>query len=102
MTEERTQVLEQLKENNARTGGVRIRERTYHVHMDGDTSVRIPKSAVTCLEIIFNTGEDEITEADMYDLMQEHTEDLTKKMDGWTVFRYYRKRLIDAGFLTME
>jgi len=98
----KTKVLEALQANRASLKGARLSStKKYSVHMDGDTTVVLPPQAIALLAIMFDEDQDTWTEVELHELINSHTE-ISEKQQPWKVFAYYRKRLIDAGFLAVE
>ena len=94
-------VIAQLRENVKRASGNKVKDRKYEILLTGDTKVKMSPQAVTLLEAIFGTNKSEMTEQEIFDLVNtpEVTEKLHTKQSPWKIFQYYRKTMVDAGFL---
>jgi hypothetical protein len=94
-------VLAALKANRATLKGARLSNtKEYTVHVDGDTTVVLPPQAISLLAILFEQDKETWTEVELHSLISGHTE-ISEKQEPWKVFAYYRKTLVDAGFLTI-
>lgn len=101
MSTDQKNMLSQLLENNKRNNGTRIQNRVYKMQ-SGDTAAKIGKTGITCLEVLFE-GENEMTEQRVHELVHEHADKFaSSRQKPWKIFQYYRKQLIDAGFLVVE
>ena len=60
-----------------------------------DESVRAlcPQASV-CYQIFISAGTDEVPEARMRELVEEHADEIKTKQDPWRIFQYYRPMLI--------
>jgi len=101
MSEDQKAMLEALKANSKRQGGRRFKKRKYIVKEDGDVNVKLSPQAIRCLEILFEGGKLEYTEEEAHGLFD--GADMGKsKQEPWKVFQYYRKSLVDAGWIVLE
>jgi len=98
MTDTKKTLLETLRENSKKQGGRRFKNREYQIKEDGDVTQKLSPQAIKCLEILFENGENPISEQDAFNLF-EGADFGKSKQNGWKIFQYYRKSLIDAGFL---
>ena len=93
-------IISKLRENAKVNSGRRIQNREYTIK-EGNLDSKLPKQAINILEILMTEGKEVMTEQEVMELMSKHPE-LSKKQDPWKVCQYYRKSLVDAGFLTVE
>jgi len=100
MTSKMSNVIATLQANS-KVRGKRVMNRTFTVKSDGDLNVKLSPQAVKCLEIICSLEQEEISEQGLVDLFVDDC-GLVTKQDPYRVFQYYRKSLIDAGWITME
>lgn len=96
MTNEMTEMLEKLgaMSKTRSSGKMLLKNYTFQV----GTLVKLPPQAVECIKIIANLGKSELTEMEIHTAIQES--ELKTKQDKWAIFKYYRKNIIEAGFLT--
>ena len=95
-------VLEQLQKNSARKGGSRIKARSYEVNMYpiGIESIRLAPQAIGILGLILMAEKLVMTESEIFDVLEAGADQISSKQTPWKVFQYYRKPLVEAGFLT--
>lgn len=96
-----TDILAKLRENSKRKGGKRFRNREYTIKTDGNMDSRLSPQAITCLEILFASGKKTVSEEELHNILMEAADQFKTKQTPWKVFQYYRKSIIEAGFLTM-
>lgn len=96
MSKEMLEMLEQLSKvsKTRSTGKMLMKNYTFQVGQ----LVKLPPQAVECIKIIANLGKSELTEMEIHTAIQES--ELKTKQDKWSIFKYYRKNIIEAGFLT--
>lgn len=97
-------VLEVLKSNSTSKRGVRTREHVRYTKMIPEEleGIRLAPQALRIVEIILTSPEDSWSEPELQKLIQDNSVGLSKKQEPWKIFQYYRKALIDAGFIVME
>jgi hypothetical protein len=99
---DKNEVLNALQSNRANLKGARLSStKEYTIHLDGDVTVVLPPQAISLLEIMFSDERETWTEVELHELINSHTE-ISEKQEPWKVFAFYRKKLIEAGFLTVE
>ena len=93
-------IIAALNANRSVKKGARLSStRKYTVHMDGDLTAVLPPQALAVLTILLTNEDNEWTEVALHTLLSEHTE-ISDKQKPWAIFTYYRKKLVDSGFLT--
>lgn len=99
----KNEILEKLRENGKRVGGRRVKPRKYIIIIDGNVEVKLSPQAITCLDILFTAKKNEMMEEEVAKLMESNAEKFGKtKQTPWKIFQYYRKQLVDSGFLKIE
>ena len=95
------QVLEAIKAANVReTGGKELKAtRIYKVALTGDASAKLAPQAIKLLEILFSLKNLTANEVELFEIIESHKE-ISKKQSPWLIFQYYRKVLVEAGFLS--
>ena len=98
-------VLAMLVNNSAKKGGARLKVRDYAIQsvIENLSEVRLAPQAIALVGLILGELVDEetegtISESELFTLFDEA--ELGSKQSGWKVFQYYRKNIIEAGFLT--
>ena len=99
MTQSKQSVLETLQANS-KVRGKRVMNRTFIIKDDGDLEVKLSPQAVKCLELIFSLEKDEIKEMELVELFKEGS--MVTKQDPYHVFQYYRKSLVEAGWIEIQ
>jgi len=95
----KTKVLEALKSNGGTRKGARLSTtKTFTASVDGNLDAVLPPQAIALLEVLFNEDQDTWTEKALFDLLSVHTE-ISEKQSPWKIWQYYRKRLIEQGFI---
>lgn len=61
--------------------------------------VVLPPQARTLVRIILESELDEWTEAELCDEIEARGDELKTKQEPWKIFKYYTKRLEEAGFI---
>ena len=105
MTKKKTDVLETLKKNCGRKGSGGLKDRDYVVSEDGDVNIKLAPQAINCLEILFGIEGGRISEKDlfaMFDTDPVKEKFVKSKQTPWKIFQYYRRSLVEAGFLAVE
>ena len=98
-----SEVMEMLKNNSKGKSGLRTRNNVKYTKMiPEEINVSLPPQAIELVGIILNDSNDSWTEPELQKLIDENSEVLKTKQEPWKIFQYYRKALIDAGFLVME
>lgn len=94
-------VLETLKKNSARKGGSRIKNRNYKVSTPSNLdNVRLAPQAINCVGVILGIGKEEITETELFNALEDNAVVFGEsKQTPWKIFQYYRKPIMEAGFL---
>lgn len=99
----KNEILDQLRQNSKKRGGNRAKNRKYTVILDGNMNVKLSPQAITCLEILFAGKVDGMMEENVIGLIENNVEKYgDTKQSPWKIFQYYRKSLVDAGFLKVE
>ncbi len=99
---DKKQVLEALQSNKSARQGARLSvTKVYTVHVDGDTTTQLPPQAIALIGIMFAEEATSWNEQELHDLIVVHTE-ISEKQSPWLVFKFYRQRLVDAGFLSIK
>ena len=62
----------------------------------------LPPQARICLELFEEQGVDEVSEADMMRIVDENQDRLRTRQNPWRIFQYYRPRLIQDRFFTLN
>ena len=96
MTKKREEILEAVKERSGRKGGSRVKNRVYKI-LDGNEGAKLSPQAIKCLEILYSTDKAEMSEQEVFDLFQ--TAEMNTKQTPWKIFQYYRKSLVEQGFI---
>jgi hypothetical protein len=95
-------IIAQIEQNNQ--SGKRVKNRTYVTNLQGDTKAKFaPQARMVLIAILKHadvTGNAEITEQAMMELVENLP--LDTKQEKWKIFQFYRKSLIDAGFLKIK
>lgn len=93
--------LEVLQHNAAKKGASRIKNRTYAVVLEPENldQIRLAPQAITCVGVILSSGKEEITEMELFNLLDENVEQFNSKQTPWKIFQYYKKPIMEAGFL---
>jgi len=99
MTKKREELLNEIKERSGKRGGNRIQNRVYRI-LEGNENSRLSPQALKCLEILFATDKNEMSEQEVFDLFDKA--EMKTKQTAWKVFQYYRKILVDQGFIVIE
>ena len=95
-------ILAALRANSSTKKGARLSStKTYTIHTDGDVAVGLPPQAIALIAIMFEENENTWTEVELHELLAEHTE-ISAKQKPWSIFKYYRKRLLDSMFLSVS
>ncbi len=76
------------------------KNRTYVVSREGDKTVKLTPQAVECLRIVFSVGKDEIPEVELIEAFSKA--EIKTKQDKFRIFQYYRKNLVEAGWITVK
>ena len=104
---EAVNVLETLKNNAARKGGSRLKDRSYEVKLEEEwtpeelAEVSLSPQGITCVGVILAQHKPVITERELFNAFNEAEEQFAGSKQGpWQIFQYYRKKIVDAGFLT--
>jgi hypothetical protein len=101
-------ILEQLKKTSGRKGGSRIKNRTYKITAISaeeivEKNISLSPQAIICVGIILEqmiANGPEITEAKLFDALEDGVEQFgTTKQTPWKIFQYYRKPIMEAGFI---
>ena len=100
MNNEVTKVMEALNANRNKKAGARLSEKKVYTAQIGDMTAVLPPQAIKLVEILL-TNEGPWTEVELHELIQEH-KDISVKQEPWAIFKYYRKQLIESGFLTVS
>ena len=97
------EILATLNENSKKRGNSRVRANViYTQSVPEDMSViQLPPQAITLVGIILADTLEEWREPELMDLIEENVEQLKTKQPSWKIFQFYRKKLIDARFLSM-
>ncbi len=94
-------ILAALNNNKKTRNGARLStKKTYSLEFNGDLTWAPPPQALKLLEIMYEPEEESWNEQELHDLISEHTE-ISEKQTPWAIFKYYRKQLIDNGFLSV-
>jgi len=100
-TVEISSVLETLKHNAARKGGARIKNRKYAVNIpESLENIRLAPQAIAVVGVILEQEKPEITEVEIFTAVGAAKDQLGSKQTPWRVFQYYKKAIIEAGFIT--
>ena len=96
------EVLEMLKNNAKTKGGNKVRNNVKYVKMIPENldGVQFPPQCIELIGILLNSSEDEWKEPELMELINSYKE-ISKKQEPWKIFQYYRKNIIEAGFLKM-
>jgi len=95
-------ILARLRANSSTKKGARLSStKTYTIHTDGDVAVGFAPQAIALIAIMFEEDENSWTEQELHDVISIHT-DISVKQKPWSVFKYYRKVLVDSGFLSVS
>ena len=95
MTIEMAAALEQL-ETVAKTRAAKISNKRYSVQVG--TITKMAPQAVVCIKAIVGVDKEIITEQEIHDAIEES--ELVTKQEKWSIYKYYKKMIMDAGFLT--
>ena len=99
----KNEILEKLRENSKKRTGTRARNREYTISTDVNVDIRLSPQAITCLEILFANKKTNMMEAEVIELLEKSAEKFGKtKQSPWKIFQYYRKSLVEAGFISVE
>ena len=100
----KTEIISMLQNNSKRSGGSRLKNHKYSVQVPEDLStIKLAPQAIAIVGIILEwleeAEEPQIVESELFDLLEPHKE-LSAKQEPWKVFKYYQKKIEEAGFLT--
>jgi len=95
------QVLAALQANKSTRTGARLStKKVYTVHTDGDLTTKLAPQALALLVIMYGEEQTSWTEVELNEIIMAHTE-ISEKQSPWLVFKFYRTKLIEAGFMTV-
>jgi len=93
-------IIAALNANKATKKGARLMSsRTYTVTPSGDMTSVLPPQAIAILGIML-TDAGPWNEIELHAMLMEHTE-VSAKQTPWQIFTYYRKKLVESGFVTV-
>ena len=95
MTIEMSKALEQL-ETVAKTRTAKISNKKYSVQVG--TITKMAPQAVVCIKAIAGVNKEILTEQEIHEAIEDS--ELITKQDKWSIYKYYKKQIIEAGFLT--
>lgn len=95
------EIIAKLNENAKRSTGGKIKDRKYEILTTGDVNVKMSPQAITILKSMFELKKNIVSEQELFDMMNVPVmiEKLKTKQNPWKIFQYYRKTMVDAGFL---
>ena len=74
-----------------------LKNRTYEILETGNVNVKLAPQAVKCLAVLFGMNKAKVTEVEIQDAME--ASDLVTKQTKYGVFKFYKKDIMEAGFL---
>lgn len=95
-------ILEVLRKNSARKGGSRLKDRKYAICKDVSNldNIRLAPQAINCVGVILSMDKEEATESELFNALENNAEVFGEsKQTPWKIFQYYRKPIMEAGFL---
>lgn len=99
----KNEILDKLRENSKRRGGNRAKNREYTIKTDGNAETKLSPQAITCLEILFAEKRNKMMEQEIIGLINDNAAKFGEtKQSPWKIFQYYRKSLVNAGFIVVE
>jgi hypothetical protein len=100
-------VLAALNANSARKGGRRLKDRNYTVKNEWTAEelavIHLGPQARTCVGVILGLEVEAANEQELFAAFSDPKvveEFPSTKQTPWEVFNYYRKKIVEAGFLT--